>query len=53
MLQLDLCDYSDAYIVFKGTITVTGATNRDRKGRYLASKKMLHLLVTYQRSVMY
>ena len=23
MLQSDLCDYSDAYIVVKGTITVT------------------------------
>ena len=25
MLQSDLCDYSDAYIVVKGKITVTGA----------------------------
>ena len=28
MLQPDLCDYSDAYIVVKETITVTGANNR-------------------------
>ena len=50
MLQSDLCDYSNVYIVVKGTITVTGANNRDRKNRFLA---MLHLLVTYQRSTMY
>ena len=24
MLRSDLCDYSDAYIVLKGTITVAG-----------------------------
>ena len=29
MLQSDLYDYSDAYIVVKGKITVKGATNRD------------------------
>ena len=38
MLQSDLCDYIDAYIVVKGTITVEGANNRDRKNRTLASK---------------
>ena len=35
MLRSDLCDYSDAYIVVKGTITVSatdGASNiRDKK----------------------
>ena len=41
MLQSDLCDYSDAYIVVKGTITVTGANNRDRKNRSLAFKNNL------------
>ena len=46
MLRSDLCDYSDAYIVVKGTITVTGNKNIDRK-------KMLHLLTAYQRSKMY
>ena len=30
MLQSDLCDYSDTYIVAKGTSTFTGANNRDR-----------------------
>ena len=27
MLQSDLCDYSDAYIFAKGTITVTRTSN--------------------------
>ena len=27
MLRSDLCDYSDAYIVVKGTITVEGDNN--------------------------
>ena len=29
MLQSDLCDYSDAYIVVKGNIIVEGANNRE------------------------
>ena len=37
MLKPDLCDYSDAYIVVKGTITVRG-TVRDRKNRSLTFK---------------
>ena len=33
MLRSDLCDYSDAYIVVKGTITVTdpNSANYDKK----------------------
>ena len=38
MLTSDLCDYIVAYIVDKGTITVEGANNRDRKNRSLAFK---------------
>ena len=38
MLQSDLCDYNDAYIVVKGKNTVIGASNRDRKNRFLAFK---------------
>ena len=38
MLQSDLCDYSDVYIVVEGTITVERANNRDRKSRPLAFK---------------
>ena len=29
MLQSDLCDYSDAYIVIKGTITVADSNDRN------------------------
>ena len=36
MLRSDLCDYSDAYIVITGHITVEGANNRDRKMKYNA-----------------
>ena len=39
MLQSDLCDYSDAYIVVEGSITVERAENRDEYSRNLASKK--------------
>ena len=28
MLRADLCDYSDAYIVVEGTITVEGANTK-------------------------
>ena len=38
MLRSNLCNFSDAYIAVKGTITVTGATNRSRKNRPLAFK---------------
>ena len=31
MLQSDLCDYSDEYIVVEGTINVTGENNRHKK----------------------
>ena len=30
MLRLDLCDYSDAYIVMKGNIPVTGGSNKSK-----------------------
>ena len=36
MLQSDLCDYSDAYIVAEETITVEGANNKNRRNRSLA-----------------
>ena len=31
MLRSDLCDYNDAYIVVKGTITVEGENNAKKK----------------------
>ena len=38
VLKLDLCNFSDAYIVVKGTVTVTGINNRNNKIRPLAFK---------------
>ena len=38
VLRTDLCDFSDAYIVVKGTVTVTGTNNKRRKNRLLAFK---------------
>ena len=38
MLRSDLCDFSDAYIIVKGTATVTGTSNNSRKNRPLAFK---------------
>ena len=33
MLMSNLCDYADAYILVKGTITITGAGNDDATKR--------------------
>ena len=38
MLQSDLCYYTEAYIIVKGTITVKGDDNRDIKSRFFAFK---------------
>ena len=38
MLRSSLCDYSDAYILVKGTITVAGNNLRDRQDRPLILK---------------
>ena len=38
MLQSGLCDYIDAYIAAKGTITVIEGNNKERKNRSLAFK---------------
>ena len=37
-LRLDLCDFNDAYIMVKGTITATERCNTSRKNRPLAFK---------------
>ena len=55
MLWSDLCDFSDAYIVVKGDITLTKINGRgiiDIRNRFLAFKTMIHLLIAYQRSIM-
>ena len=38
MLRSDLCDYSDAYIVVKGTITVEGYNNANKRNKKLTFK---------------
>ena len=47
MLRSNLCDYSDAYIVVKGTITVTDSDNAKRN-KVLHLKTMHHLSVAFQ-----
>ena len=42
MLRLYLCDYSDAYIVVKGTVTVEGADDKKKIKNYHL-KTMLYL----------
>ena len=56
MLRADLCDFSDAYILVKGDITLTTDADRgfiDIRHKSLALKTMHHLLIAYQRSIMY
>ena len=38
MLRSDLCDYSDAYSVVKGRISVTGTENANRRNKKLTFK---------------
>ena len=55
MLRSDLCDFSDASIVVKGDITLTKTNRRgiiDLRNRFLAFT-MHHLVIAYQRSIMY
>ena len=44
MLRSDLCDFSDAYIVVKGNITVRGPDNAKRS-------KVLHLKIMHYFSI--
>ena len=47
MLRSDLCDYSDAYFVVKGTITVTETDNAEKiKQQHL--KIIHHLSIAFQ-----
>ena len=39
MLRLDICDYSDAYIIVKGTITVEGDDDNKKRDKKLFFKK--------------
>ena len=38
MLRSDSCDYSDAYIVVKGRVSVTGTNNASRRNKNLTFK---------------
>ena len=38
MLRSDFCDYSDAYIVVKGRISVTGMSNANKRDKKLTFK---------------
>ena len=48
MLRSDLCDFSDAYIFMKGTITVTDPDDAKRN-KSVHLKIMHHLLTAFQR----
>ena len=50
MLQSDLYNNSDTYIVVKGTINVTHPNN-DAYGKKLASKKIYHSIVAFQKLI--
>ena len=47
MLRSDICDFSDAYIVVKGEITVTNPDNTKRN-KAVAFKIMHHLSTVFQ-----
>ena len=57
MLRSDLCDFSDVYIVVKGTITLTKTHDRrfiDIRNRFFQHLETTHhLLIAYRRSIMY
>ena len=48
MLKSDLCDYSDAYVVVKGTITIL-RPNVTKKTKVLRLKAMHHLSIVFQK----
>ena len=48
MLRSDLYDFSDAYIVVKGAITVAGGSNSSRKTRPLAFKNNAPFMTAFQ-----
>ena len=43
MLRSDLCDYSDAYTVVKGTITVTGTNVNNRTNKEIRAIRAISL----------
>ena len=51
MLRSDFWDYSDAYIVVRGTISVTGTNAAERTNKKLSSRIMQHLGHAHQESI--
>ena len=53
MLRSDLCDYSDAYIVVKGTITVLrpNAVKKKKTAKLLHLKIMHHSSIAFQKLI--
>ena len=49
MLRSDLCDFSDAYIVVKGDITLEGNNSANQHNKNLLLKIMHHLLIASQK----
>ena len=49
MLRSDLCDYSDAYIVAKGDITLEGNNDANKRKKILRLKIMYHLSIAFQK----
>ena len=52
MLRSGLYDYSDVFIVVKGTITVADPNNANNDKK-LALKIMLHLLLAFQNKIIH
>ena len=51
MLRLDFCNYSDAYIVVKGRITVEGDNNTKQRNKIIIIIKMVQFDHAYQKSI--
>ena len=51
MLRSDLCDYSDAYIVVKGTITIERDGDNKKEIKNYPLRIMLYLDHAYQKSI--
>ena len=52
MFRSDLCDFSDAYIVVNGTITVTEPDN-GKRNKSVAFKNNAPFIIAFQKSVAY
>ena len=48
MLRSDLCDFSNAYIIVKGTITFTEADDA-KSNKEVTFKNNHHLLIAFQK----